>query len=156
MEVKEVILTKHGTAESLKQRVMRIEDTETRDYLLNRVLPQMEWYKARADKNRDMYCYCVGTGIAASAMIPVLAVIADTLPVKTAIAALGTFVMAINAYVNMHDFHGLWVKYQSARETLLRTLHCYFTNAGVFSDEASQEEKNVMLIEALEGVIMQA
>lgn len=90
------------------------------------------------------FSICIG------AMIPVLSIFADGAIIKILIAALGSAVTASNAYISLHNFKDLWMIYRSTREALLRTLYSYFNNAGIFSQNITQEEKDILLIDSCE------
>ena len=139
---------------ALRKRVMQIEDDETRNYLLDRVLPQMTWYSKRSAQYRSMYYRLMAATIFLGALIPVFSVGGSYGVVKVIIALLGASVTAINAYIALHNYHDLWITYQKTREDLIHTLYCYFNNAGVFSQkEMPQKDLNVLLVDICEDTL---
>ena len=139
---------------ALRKRVMQIEDDETRNYLLDRVLPQMTWYSKRSAQYRSMYYRLMAATIFLGALIPVFSVGGSYGVVKVIIALLGASVTAINAYIALHNYHDLWITYQKTREDLVHTLYCYFNRAGVFSQKRmSEKDVNVLLVNVCEDTL---
>jgi len=135
---------------ALRKRVEQIEDEETRNYLLDRVLPQMTWYGSKSAQYQAMYYRLMGATILLGALIPAFAVGANNTAVKVMLALLGVSVTAINAYIALHNYHDLSITYRTTRETLMHTLYCYFNRAGVFS---SAEDLDVLLVNVCEDTL---
>ncbi|MBQ9521466.1 MAG: DUF4231 domain-containing protein [Oscillospiraceae bacterium] len=139
---------------AIRKRVMQIDDEETRNYLLDRVLPQMVWYGKKVTQYRTMYFRLMAATILLGALIPVFSVGANSTAVKVIIAFLGASVTGINAYIALHNYRDLWLTYQTTRETLIHTLYCYFNQAGVFShNNMSAEDLNVLLVNVCEDTL---
>ena len=139
---------------ALRKRVMQIEDDETRNYLLDRVLPQMTWYSKRSAQYQKMYYRLMAATILMGALIPVFAVGGSYGVVKVILALLGASVTAINAYLALHKYQELWVAYRTAREDLIHTLYSYFNQAGVFAQKKmSRKELDVLLVEVCENAL---
>lgn len=139
---------------ALRKRVMQIEDDETRNYLLDRVLPQMTWYSKRSAQYRTMYYRLMAATIILGGLIPVFSVGGSYAAVKVILALLGASVTAINAYIALHDYHDLWITYQKTREDLIHILYCYFNGAGVFSKKRmSEKDLNVLLVDVCEDTL---
>lgn len=161
METKEVTLTLQKTDPdapttrdaAIRKRVMQIEDEETRNYLLDRVLPQMTRYGSKAVYNRKMYHRLAAASICVGALIPALAVGADSGIIKAALALCGTSITGINAYLQLRNCRSLWIGYQEARETLFHILYCYFNRAEAF---AEAEDVNALLVSACEAALVRA
>lgn len=154
MEVKEVALKPPGfTREAaLQHRVRQIEDEETRNYLLDRVLPQMTWYSQKSAYNKKEYHRFAAANICLCAAIPALAYCANNDAVKAMVALLGAFIAASNLYMQVKNFRGLWVLYKKAREELSHTLYCYFNKAGAFRNVAP-DDMNTLLVNTCEEII---
>ncbi|MBR3569299.1 MAG: DUF4231 domain-containing protein [Oscillibacter sp.] len=139
---------------ALRKRVMQIEDDETRNYLLDRVLPQMTWYSKKSSHYQTMYYRFMALSIGLGALIPVCSIGGSHIFFKVVLAILGASVTAINAYLALHKYQELWISYRSTREELLHTLYSYFNQAGVFAQKKmSQEELNVLLVEVCENTL---
>ncbi len=139
---------------ALRKRVMQIEDDETRNYLLDRVLPQMTWYSKKSAQYQKTYYRLMAATILMGALIPVFAVGGSNGVVKVILALLGASVTAINAYLALHKYQELWVAYRTAREDLIHTLYSYFNQAGVFAQKKmSQKELDVLLVEVCENAL---
>lgn len=136
--------------ELLDGLIDQVQSDRTKDYITNRILPQMKWYSNKSKENQKRYYFWMTFSICIGAMIPVLSIFADGVIIKVLIAALGSSVTASNAYISLHNFKDLWMVYRSTREALLRTLYSYFNNAGIFSQNITQEEKDILLIDSCE------
>lgn len=135
----------------LQPLIDQVASDKTKYYILNRIMPQMVYYKNASRKCKKRYTCWMIVAIIIGAAIPVLSVIADggTL-MKLILAALGSGVTAINAYLSLENSKDLWRNYRQEREILLSTLYCYFYNAGTFAHLESQEAKDALLIETCE------
>ena len=133
---------------AIRKRVMQITDEETRNYLLDRVLPQMTWYGRKSAQYQKMYYRFMVATIVLGALIPISALLAHLIVA----ALLGASVTAINAYLALRKYQELWVSYRNVREDLLHTLYCYFNRAGVFAKkDSTQEELDVLLVDTCEN-----
>jgi len=139
---------------SLTDLIAQVQNGNTRDYITNRILPQMKWYSNKSRESKRQYYFWMTFSIFLGAMIPVVSVFADgAIWVKVLLAILGAAVTAINAYLSLHNFKDLWLTYRNIREALLRTLYCYFNHAGIFSQNDTQEEKDILLVSVCEEEI---
>lgn len=140
--------------EALRNRVMQMEDAETRDYLLNRVLPQMTWYSKKSGQYKTQYQRLMTLTIFLGALIPVFALLTNYTAVKVIVALLGASVTGVNAYLALQNYHDLWLTYRTTREDLLHTLYCYFNHAGMFAQaDKTPQELNVMLVDLCEEAL---
>ena len=140
--------------EAIRKRVMQMEDGETRNYLLDRVLPQMKWYSRKCAKYQTMYYRFMAAAILLGGLIPVFSVGGSYGVVKVILALLGASVTAINAYLALYKYHELWIAYRGTREELIHTLYSYFNRAGVFAQKKmSEAELNVLLVDVCENAL---
>ena len=124
----------------------QVKNENTRDFIENRLIPQMNWYSAKSAEYN-----CMTAAIALGALIPVVSVLANgSTFIKVLIALLGAGVTAVNAYLSMQNYKDLWLTYRGTRENLLRTLYCYFNNAGMFSRNLPELEKDILLVNLCE------
>lgn len=134
--------------------VAQVQNENTKNYISNRLMPQMAWYSRKGRECKKQYHFWTTITILLGALIPVVSVFADgNIFVKALLVALGSIVTACNAYETMHNFKDLWITYRNIREKLLRTLYFYFNNAGVFSKESTQDAKDLLLINLCENEI---
>ncbi len=139
---------------AIRKRVMQIEDEETRNYLLDRVLPQMTWYSKKSANYQKKYHQLMTAAICLGALIPVFSVWANNAAFKVILAFLGASVTAVNAYLALYKYQELWIAYRSAREELIHTLYSYFNKAGVFAQKKmTEKELNVLLVEVCENAL---
>lgn len=136
---------------SLENFISQVQCESTKNYIANRILPQMKWYSSKSSENKRKYHFWMTFAIFLGAMIPVASVFADgALWVKALIAALGAAVTACNSYISLHNYKDLWFTYRNIREALLRILYSYFNNAGIFSQIDTQKAKDALLVKLCE------
>lgn len=139
---------------ALNVLVSQIQNEKTKNYITNRLMPQMDWYSRKGRECKKQYHLWTTITIVLGAFIPVVSVFADgSIWVKALLVALGSIVTACNAYETLHNFKDLWITYRNIREKLLRTLYFYFNNAGVFAQENTQDAKDLLLINICENEI---
>ena len=132
----------------------QVQCGRTKDYISKRILPQLQWYSRRSRECKQSYYRWTATVILLSAMVPIASVFADgTLWGKAVIATLGAVITAIHSFLVLYNYKDLWQTYQNKHESLLHILYCYFTNAGSFTGDASQTEKDLTLINACEEAL---
>ncbi len=145
--------TESGNARNnaLMDSVEQIQDENTRRYIVDRLMPQMEWYSKKGRECQKRYYRWMSASIILGALIPVVSVFADgAVWIKVLLAALGSAVTACNAYAAMRNYKDLWITYRNTREKLLRILYCYFNHAGAFSQEKTQSDKDTLLVNICE------
>lgn len=131
----------------LSNLIEQVQYEKTKDYITNRIVPQMEWYSSKSRSYKKKYYRWMTAVIMISAFVPVVSVFADgSIWVKALLAALGAGTTACNAYLSLQNYKDLWLSYRKTREAVLRTLYFYFNNIGVFSQSGTQEEKDARLI----------
>lgn len=141
---------------SLENLIAQVECANTKNYIQNRILQQMEWYSRKSSENKRKYFFWMTSAIILGAMIPVASVFADgAIWVKALIATLGATVAACNSYISLHNYKDLWFTYRNTREVLLRILYSYFFDAGVFKKIEEYREKDAILIELCEETLSQ-
>ena len=139
----------------LQPLIEKITSENTKHYINSRILPQMKYYSTASRKCKKQYRRWMVASIIFAALVPVVSVFADgSVITKIIIAALGSAVTAINAYLALENSKDLWCTYRYSRETLLSTLYCYLNNAGVFAQMDMQEAKDSLLIEICEKEMM--
>lgn len=138
--------------DSLFELINQVQNERTKDYITNRIMPQMRWYGNKSGRYQQQYYHWMTVTIIISALIPVASVFADgSIWMKALLALLGAVVTVCNAYLSLHNFKDLWMTYRKTRKTLLRMLYCFFNNVGVFSQDGTQEEKDALLITVCEN-----
>ena len=128
-----------------------VENEKTRQYIQERVITQMEWYRKKSSTYKAKYQHWMTASIILSGSIPVVSVFADgSIISKVVIAVLGAAVTGIGAYLSLHNYKELWNLYRVNREMLLSTLYLYFNHVGVFKKDIAQEDRDAMLIDMCE------
>lgn len=142
--------------ESLSKWVEDIENQKTKGYVQERIIKQMDWYRTKSMVYKIKYQRWTTCSIILSGIIPVVSILADgRIGIKLLIAALGSMVTGISAYLNLHNYKDLWGKYRFNREWLLSILYLYINQTGVFKKELSQESRDEMLIQMCEKCFQQ-
>ena len=137
---------------ALSGLIATVQNERTKDYIQNRIIPQMEWYSKKSAVYKKQYFKWMTVSIILGALIPVFSVFSNAdLFIKVLIAALGAGVTAINAYLSLHGSRDLWISYRTTRENLLHALYAYFNNAEVFSRDVEQSKKDVLLFQICEN-----
>ncbi len=138
----------------LKDLIAQVQNANTKNYISNRILSQLNWYENNSKKNKKQYYFWMTVSIIMGAVIPIVSILANGKTwMKVVIAALGASVTAINSFIILHNFRDLWIIYRKNREILLQTLYCYFNNAGIFSQNITQQEKDILLVNICEDEI---
>ena len=133
------------------EMIGQVQNEQTKDYISKRIIPQMQWYSRKSQEYKQKYYHWMTITILLSAMIPIASVFADgTLWGKMVIAALGAAVTACNSFLVLYNYKDLWQTYRSIHADLLRNLYCYFSNAGIFSGNAPQTEKDLLFVNTCE------
>ncbi|MCI9211120.1 MAG: DUF4231 domain-containing protein [Eubacterium sp.] len=131
----------------VKQMISQVQNENTKEYINNRILPQIRWYSLRSEEKKHKYYFWMTVSIVLGSAISSISVLANgSTWMKLIIAILGAAVTASNAYISLHSFKDLWVVYRKTHETLTQALYYYFTNAGVYSKCSAQNEKDEMLV----------
>ena len=134
----------------LEKLASEIENVRTRDYVQNRLLPQMAWYSKKAANYKKKYYQLTWLSFALDVAILILLVLLQgSLAIRILIALCGGGAIAINAYLFQNNLRDLWLTYRNTREILLRTLYFYFTDSEDFS-KGTPAEKDALLIEVCE------
>lgn len=151
MDMEKSTENKESRDSSLTDMVEQVQSEKIRNYINGRVIPQMKWYSSKSRECKRKYYRCMTISILLGILIPVISVFADgAIEVKALLAFLGAAVTADNAYLSLHNFKDLWLDYRITRERLLRTLYCYFNDAGIFLQGNTQAEKDVLLVNVCE------
>lgn len=138
----------------LKKLISQVQDEKIRDYIQERIMEQMRWYSAKSADFKKRYHRLTMISVMLSASIPIITIFADgSLATKAIVAALGSAVTAISAYLSLKKYADLWRIYRNTRESLLRTLHAYFYDAGIFASVDIQSKKDVLFVEACEETL---
>ena len=135
----------------LAELIGNVDYDKTKAYLLSRIFPQITWYNDKSVENKKKHLFWMTVSIILGALIPVASVFSSApLPFKILIAALGTSVTAVNAYMSLNSYKDLWLSYRATSEDLQRTMYAFFAGTDFFSGK-SPEEKNACLVEACEA-----
>ena len=78
---------------ALMDLVGQIQNENTKNYVIGRIMPQMEWYSSKGGECKKKYYRWMASSILLGALIPVVSVFADgAVWTKVLLAALGSAV----------------------------------------------------------------
>lgn len=133
-----------------------VENEKTGQYIQERVIKQLEWYRAKSNLYKEKYQRWMTASIILSGCIPVVSVLADgRIIFKVIIAASGAAVTGISAYLSLRNYRELWTLYRVNREMIMSTLCLYFNHVGIFKKDVDQDDRDAMLIELCEKSFQQ-
>ena len=137
--------------ERLEKWIKMIKNENTRNYIEFRIIPQIEYYSKSSRNNKKKYLRCKTVIIVFAGLIPIATLFSEYgVLAKVIIAALSTTVSVITAYLELRNYHVLWMSYRTKREQLLTVLMYYFTNAGIFATISDQKQKDALLVNICE------
>ena len=129
-------------------------DEIMRNYLLKRLIPQMQWLSKTAKKNQKKYYALMTCSIAISAMIPVASIFStEDKMISMIVALMGAIVTFINAYIMLFDAKNVWVNCRDVRENLNSFFYQYYCCTGTFEDCSDQAERNKRMVELCEDAL---
>lgn len=133
--------------------VNKVQNPDTQQYIKVRILSEMKYYGTQSAVHKKQYYSLSTLAIILGALIPIASIFTGgSIGMTVVIAALGSAVTAINAYLSLRNSRDVWLMNRETREELLQTLLYYFNNADIFSGETmTQEEKDRLLIETCEA-----
>lgn len=132
--------------------IEKVQNPDTKQYIKDRVMNQMDYYKIKSREYKKKYNSWMTTSIVIGLMIPVFSIfVNESLFMKAIISFLGGGTAAITAYLRLHNYLELWSFYRSNREYLFSVLYFYFTATGIFRRITDQAERDALLIETCEG-----
>lgn len=138
----------------LEPLIGQLKSKNIKHYINTRIIPQMQYYSNLSKKYKKQYRRWMILSIIIGAAIPIASVLADGgIIIKIIIAAFGSGITAINAYLTLENSKDLWYSYRHSREILLSTLYCYLNDSEVFAHLESQEKKDALLVEMCEKEI---
>ena len=137
--------------QDLEYFIDKVENPDTREYIRTRVVDQMNYYRKQSRAYKKQYFHFMTASIVLGALIPIASIFSDaTALMKCLIAALGSAVTAINAYLALYNSRDLWLSYRNSRQSLHQTLNFYFFNTNMFENIETQEERDRLLVQNCE------
>lgn len=113
----------------------KMEESVAKDYIMNRVLIQIDWYDRRSVNKQQMYKRLSVISIVLNGLIPIAVLLSDYgIWIKLLIAALSSTAGIINSVIVLGNYKELWVQYRSNCEMLKSTLHHFFMCSGEFAE----------------------
>lgn len=130
----------------------QIKDNDLKNYIIERVIGQIDWYDRKSSINQNNYKKFMVTSIILSAFIPIFTLLSDAsygIIIKILITTLSSAITAISAIIALYNYRELWIQYRSNCEILKSVLHRFFTKCGEFNnvDESKSYEMLVMSCE---------
>lgn len=128
-----------------------MKNSNTKDFIINRVCDQIRWYDRKSRRNRYGYMAAMAFCIVMSGLIPILTSNIDLLTYKVIMTAFGSSVTATSSVCAFCRFRELWILYRTQCELLKSTLHQFFSNCGEFKNSPEPQK---LLVELCEGYMM--
>lgn len=124
-----------------------MENGNTKIYIEERVIGQINWYDQKSSKNQFCYKLFVIISIIISGLIPILTLMLDFsfgFVIKIVISTLSSTVTAISAIISLYDYRELWVQYRTNCEVLKSILHRFFMKNGEFANVENDDAYNIL------------
>lgn len=113
----------------------KMEESVAKDYIINRVLIQIDWYDQRSVNKQQMYKQLSVISIVLNGLIPIAVLLSDYgIGIKLLIAALSSTAGILNSVIVLGNYKDLWIQYRSNCEMLKSTLHHFFMRSGEFME----------------------
>jgi len=142
----------------MESEELNMEQTDTYEYLKNRVDDQLKYFDSNAMKNQKYYRWLKRTAIACNILTTMTIALAFTVPddykVFMGIVALvlSTIVLATYQWEEFENYGAKWEKFRLVAEQLKSEKFMFVNKAGVYL-ETDEEEKKRLLVERVEGII---
>jgi|SRR5262245_2844888 len=119
------------------------------DVTLDHLQDQIEWYDRKSGYNQRAFKYLKILSISAAALVPVIAKV-DGMSSLT--AGLGVFIVVVEGFQQLNQYHSNWISYRSTCESLKHEKFLYLAKAGPY---ASANDAHALLAERIESLISQ-
>lgn len=136
--------------------INEMSDNTAKKYIIDRIVPQMDYYSKNSAKNRKLYYRFAVISIILNAVIPII-VLFDHFTViqfwlKVAIASVSAAAGVLTAVSVLKNYRELWIEYRVTLEKLKCALDSYFLKSGEFSGKS--EDECTAILEAVCSSIM--
>lgn len=134
-------------------------DGPEKNYLLDRVFPQMKYYSDNSRVNKQIYHRLTVLSLIFNGVIPIVILfeqVSCVAPfVKFAVTGLSSAAGIITAVLALKKHRELWVQYRVCLEQLKRAVSMYFLAAGEFSGlESEAENRKQTLFAVCENILV--
>ena len=111
----------------------KMPDSVLKDYIITRVIDQIDWYDKKSIDKQNMYKHLSVLSIILNGVIPVVVLLSDYgMVIKVFIAALSSAAGILNTVIVLCNYKELWVQYRSNCEALKSILYRFFLRSGEF------------------------
>ena len=128
-------------------------DCNARNYIVSRVIPQMNYYSKNSKKNQYRFRLFSIISIICNGIIPVLVIFGEKLSISSwteiGVTILSTTSGILAAIAALMTYRELWLKYRLALEQLKSILDRYFVRSGEFFDIRNDEDACLNLLEKM-------
>lgn len=114
---------------------------------LDRLEKQLRWYSEKSSENKKRFQWLKVAEIAAAALIPFIAGYSDLIFLT---GLLGVFIVILEGFQSLFQFHDNWISYRSTSEALKREKYLWQSRAGHYKDT---ENPDALLAERVEALV---
>ena len=114
---------------------------------LERLEKQLRWYSDKSSDNKKRFQWLKVAEIAAAALIPFIAGYSDLIFLA---GLLGVFIVILEGFQSLFQFHDNWISYRSTSEALKREKYLWQSGAGQYKDT---ENPDALLAERVEALV---
>ena len=135
----------------------RLPDGPEKNYLLDRVFPQMAYYSKASGTCKKIYYHLTLLCIIFNGIIPFIMLFEEftclARYVKFAVTALSSAAGILTAIVALKKHRELWIQYRICLEQLKRAVSMYFLGVGDFDHDQKPEERARTLFAVCENIL---
>ncbi|MBQ4428296.1 MAG: DUF4231 domain-containing protein [Clostridia bacterium] len=152
-EVKQEAAKQEASKQEYKGRyaafINAMTDKTAKNYLVERIVPQMDYYSKNSAKNRKLYYRFAVISIILNAVIPIIVLFdhftAIQFWLKVAIASVSAAAGVLTAVSVLKNYRELWIEYRVTLEKLKCALDSYFLKSGEFFGKSDDDECTALL-----------
>lgn len=121
------------------------------EYLQSRVEDQIAWYDRKAQASKRGFVVCQIITLAASATVPVVAIVSGAIWSRVVVAVLGSTIAVAAGIVALFQFREHWIEYRTTAESLKHEKYMFQTQTAPYSEDDSFS----LFVERVEALVSQ-
>lgn len=129
--------------------------SEEQNYIINRVINQIEWYDKKATEKQKRYKILTIIAIILTGVVPILSLFTSTkcgFAFSVIVSICSGTAAVFNSIVMLCAYQKLWIQYRSSCEILKSELFRFLTKAGEYKN-IPQEERFDLLVSRSETLL---
>lgn len=109
--------------------------TGVKDYVLNRLVPQMLYYGTESLRSKRKYMRWTTLSLIATGIIPIITIFLEQCSLKNVIiTSLSSFITFVNAYLLTTNSKNTWILYRETRERLFNEFYKFYSIAFMYNN----------------------